>query len=393
MKDNTLTEKQQQQLREHKRHQRVYKTLRAPVLPIVYRKFRYTCEKAPEIDGNFLVLSNHNTDVDFFFVSGSFKQHMYFVASEHVYQKGTLSKLLKYYFSPIARVKGVNAASTVMNVMRALRSGDNVCIFAEGNRSYNGETCPILFSTGKLARSSGASLVTYRIEGGYLTTPRWAYTQRKGRMYGHVVNVYSPEQLHEMTADEINEAIRTDLYEDAFERQAEWKVPYKGERLAEGLEHILFICPKCGKMSTLVTHDDRISCECGLDAAYDEYGYFCNAPYRTVLEWDRWQKRCLHELIRTADDSELFSDGNVTLYAIDGEHNVEQLETGRLSMTRNAIILGSHSFPLSEIEGLAIYSRCTIVLTHNGTHYEMKTPERMCAVKYTRAYDYIVNEK
>ncbi len=392
MKNNTLSEKQQQQLRERSRHKRMYSFIRKTAVPIIFRKFRFSHEPVPEIDGNFLVLSNHNTDFDFFFVGGSFKQHMYFVASEHIYQKGFLSKLLKYFFSPIARVKGVTAASTVMSVIRALRSGANVCIFAEGNRSYNGETCPILFSTGKLARSSGASLVTYRIEGGYLSSPRWSYTNRRGKMNGKVVKVYTPEMLKSMTDEEINEAIRTDLYEDAYARQIEWKTRYKGERLAEGLEHILFLCPKCGRMSTITTNDYHIMCECGLNAAYDEYGFLNNAPYRTVLEWDRWQKRCLAELVRTADDSELFFDDDISLYSVGEGHQPEHVESGRLSMSRHSITIGGHVFPLNEIEGFAIYGRCTMVLTHNGIHYEMKTDSRLCAVKYLRAYNILIGE-
>ena len=60
-----------------------------------------------------------------------------------------------------------------MAVMRRLRKGGSVAIFAEGNRSFNGLTGDILPATGKLARSSGASLVTFRFSGGYLSSPRW----------------------------------------------------------------------------------------------------------------------------------------------------------------------------------------------------------------------------
>lgn len=43
-----------------------------------------------------------------------------------------------------------------------------VCIFPEGNRSFNGLTGDILPTIGRVAGRCGMKLVTYRIEGGYL---------------------------------------------------------------------------------------------------------------------------------------------------------------------------------------------------------------------------------
>ncbi len=126
-----------------------------------------------------------------------------------------------------------------------------MCLFAEGNRSYNGVTGPIFPATGKLAKATGASLVTYRFEGGYLTTPRWSRSTRKGNMRGYVVNVYSPEQLKTMSPEEVNQRIREDIMEDAFDRQLTMPYRYKGKDLAKGLEHALYFCPKCGKTGTL----------------------------------------------------------------------------------------------------------------------------------------------
>ena len=47
----------------------------------------------------------------------------------------------------------------------------NVCVFPEGNRTWDGVTAKFLPSIGKLARSSGASLVTYKLTGGYFASP------------------------------------------------------------------------------------------------------------------------------------------------------------------------------------------------------------------------------
>jgi 1-acyl-sn-glycerol-3-phosphate acyltransferase len=51
-------------------------------------------------------LANHNTDLDPALLALSFPYHMYFVASEHVFRKGFVSWLLKYFFAPISRTRG-----------------------------------------------------------------------------------------------------------------------------------------------------------------------------------------------------------------------------------------------------------------------------------------------
>lgn len=394
MKNNKDNNKAHNTAKARKRHVRTYKLLKKILTAPVKCIFRFKPEPIPKIDGNFLLLSNHNTDFDFAFTSVNFPDHMYYVASEHVYQKGFLSKLLLRYLSPIARVKGTTASATVMTIIRTLRSGSNVAIFAEGNRSFNGETCPILFSTGKLARSCGVSLVTYRIERGYLTTPRWGNSFRRGPIKGHVVNVYSSEQLRSMSEDEVNEIIKNDLYENAYARQEKEMIPFKGKRLAEGLEHILHICPLCGGISTIKSRKNKISCSCGLEATMDKFGFFSGAPYKSVLDWDNWQKTKLPEIIANTGENILFSDGNVAMYAIGDEHKASLVSVGTLSMDSTNLYFDSQVFPISEISGLGIYSKCNIVFEHNDKHYELKMDKenRACAVKYVRTYDYLTNE-
>lgn len=388
-----LNRRQQRAL---KRHRRVYCVLWHLLHRPLAVFFKIELDRAPELDKPCLVLSNHNTDVDFLFLGSSFKKHMYFVISEHAMQHGFASALLRYFISPISRLKGTTAASTAMSVIRTLRSGTNVCIFAEGNRSFNGETCDILPSTGKLARSGGAYLVTYRLEGAYMVSPRWSYTLRRGKMRGKIVNIYTPDQLRAMSDDEINDAINADLYENAYDRQSEWNAEYKGKRLAEGLEHILYQCPVCGGISTISTIGDQLKCTCGMNGSYDRFGILNGTPFRSVLEWDRWQKEEFPSLLNAVSNSNdiLFSDSDISLIEVDGEHKAHTLAFGTLSMSKTAISIAGYDFPLEEIEGSgpAIYGRSNIVFNHGGKHYELKSKKRYCAVKYSRAYR-LITEK
>ena len=193
-----------------------YTVLRPLVNLFLKIKFGYRCEKAKDLPDKYIVLSNHTTDFDVLFVAMSFKKQMFFVGSEHISRWKNAYKFLRFAFKPILRPKGTVAASTVKEILKTVRKGSNVCIFAEGVRSWDGVSSPIAESTGKLIKSAKCALVTYRITGGYFVSPMWSEIgTRKGEVFGPPVNVYTKEQLAEMSVDEINEIIKNDLHEDA----------------------------------------------------------------------------------------------------------------------------------------------------------------------------------
>lgn len=350
-------------------------------------------ERLPDIEGNYLLLANHTTDYDMLMTCGASRRHMYYVGSEHIFQKGWPSRLLMWALSPIIRQKGGVASSTVMAVTRALRRGDNVCIFAEGNRSFDGETCNILPSTGKLAKAGGSALVTYRLENGYLTTPRWAYTIRRGRMRGRVVNVYTPEQLKAMSADEVYQAINADLWEDAYARQEVERRPFRGQRLAEGLEHVLYICPECGQVGSMTSKGDTLKCRCGMRVKHDIYGFLQGGRFATVSEWNGWQRRTLGEYL--SRPGLRISDREVSLYTVNPEHKKELVWQGEAELADGTLRFGERLFPLEAIQGMGIYSRATAVLLNEGEHYEFKGKRggRFCALKYLHAYEHVTGRR
>ena len=186
-----------------------YETFQPIVIWYLRLFFDYKCEKVPKKDENYIVLSNHVTDYDPIFVASSFPKQMYFVASEHIARWGWLYKLIDFLVAPIIRYKGTVAASTAIDIMKKIKAGSNVCVFAEGVRTRDGVSSPILPSTAKLIKKAGCGLYTYRITGGYFASPMWSGSNtRRGPVYGAPVNFYSKEQLQSMSTDEIYNAIK-----------------------------------------------------------------------------------------------------------------------------------------------------------------------------------------
>ncbi|MBQ3108872.1 MAG: 1-acyl-sn-glycerol-3-phosphate acyltransferase [Clostridia bacterium] len=366
-----------------KRDARWYQAIRTIAGPILCRLFHFRTNKYTLPEGPSLVVSNHNADFDPIFLGYAFKNHMYFVASEHVFRWGFLSKLLIAVFHPIARLKGSTDSSAALAIIRKLRGGTNVCLFAEGDRSFNGVTGPTFPATGKLVKTAKASLVTYRIKGGYLATPRWGKKRRHGPVEGEIVHIYSAEEIAAMSPDEINEAIRRDLHEDAFERQEAEHKKYRGKNLAENLELALYICPMCGKIGKLHSSGNRFYCECGLSVTYTEEGCFeGNTPFANVRDWDQWQQFEIKRRTNFAKEA-LFSDDNISLLRVTSDHGMEPVGKGTLSISRKELACGEFSIPLAEIQNMALCGKSHIVFTTvEGIHYELRAETVFCGRKY-----------
>ena len=377
-------------MNDYQRHLRWYHFLRPVVRGPFFRLFGFTGEVLEPGVSPFLLIANHNCDLDPGMIGVSCPEHLYFLASEHVYRRGFASKLLKRYFAPIAWVKGATDASAALSMIRWIKKGVSCCLFAEGNRSFNGVTGDVMPATGKLAKATGAALITYRLEGGYLTTPRWAYTRRVGKMLGYCVNVYTPEQLKQMTAEEVNQAIARDIYEDAFARQREEPVRFRGKRLAEGLERALYMCPRCHGIDTMHGKDDRFTCSCGYSVKYNEYGFFegDDPAFETVLDWDRWQTDQIREIVQKADETVLFSDENKTLSQIDAGRKGHAVAAGTLSISGKALTLGARVFLLEELSDMSLYGAANIMFTDRaGEHFEIRNHPTGCGRKYVTFYE------
>ena len=376
----------------NRRHSFVWWFFRPLVQLIVWIKFNFTA-KAVDIRGPYLVLCNHVTDWDPLLLGAAFRRQMYYVASEHILRLGFVSRLLRFLVAPIARQKGGSAAGTVKNVLRTIKAGCNVAIFPEGNRTWDGLTRDFPASTAKLVRSCGCTLVTYRLHGGYFSSPRWSGSRvHRGKMRGELVGVYSPEELKAMKVDEINALIARDLRTDAYAEQKEAPIEYKSKTLAEDLETMLFTCPRCGTMHKLTSHGDTFRCgSCGMETHFTKTGYFEGGelPFDNILSWSRWQDEQLREFIAGAGENRLFSDNEIELYNVETARKSTALGCGRLELYADRLVLPTGITIMKEnISGMALQGAMKLyVSSSDGRHFQLrpKKGERRCMVKYLTA--------
>ena len=366
-------------------HRFYYGFFRKLVIVFLKCTFGYRYTLAEDLPENYLVISNHTTDFDPILVACSFRRPMYFVGSEHISRSKLAYAFLKTCFDPIMRPKGASAASTVIDIIRRVKHGASVCLFAEGVRSWDGRSCPIDPSTAKMVKRMGCGLVTYRIVGGYFASPMWSGTSiRRGYLHGGPVRVFTPEQLKAMSVEEIYDAIMTDTREDAYARQMADPKPYRCKHPAQHLERLLFLCPHCGGRDTFSSAGDTVTCSaCGHTFRYNQFGMLEGADFETLTAFSDWQKNKV-----TADiAADLpYTSPDASLLVID-KHTETPLTHGPLSLTAQELRCGDFSVPFDDISDLAMFGQRNLVFTAGKTYYQLTPAPGSNCLKFLLYYE------
>ena len=370
---------------DYKKHEFRYNLVRFIGSPIVRSYFNYSCESLKDIEGPYLLLANHTTDADAAFLGVASPKHTYFVATENITRFKFWGKILMHVFDPIIHYKGMHGIRTTRMMLRHLKNGRCVAMFPEGNRTFNGITCPIPPVTGQLAKACGTTLVTYRIKGGYFMSPRWHKNSRRGKVWGEIAGVYKAEELKKMSAEEVNAIIERDLHVDAYEEQKKNPRRYKGKDVAESLESAIFLCPKCGSINHLHSQGNRFFCDCGYEATFDEYGYLDEdgGQVRTVTELDAAQRQYIDNLTATSGANELFED-DISEEFVDTEHVVADARPVTLKAFADHFLVNDKVVSFDDIEAIAINQRNLLMLHIKGKegHFQYRGPVFFNALKY-----------
>ena len=363
----------------NRKHIFFYRLLQPLVVLFVKLRFGYRFQPAKNLPEKYIVLSNHATDYDMLLVGSSFKRQMYFVGSEHI-ARWKVWPLLNFAFAPIIRHKGAPATTAIMEMLRKVRQGASVCMFAEGVRTWDGVSCPIQPATAKLIKTAGCGLVTYRLTGGYFTSPMWCGAGvRRGPLYGAPVRVLTAEKLKTLSADEVYQIILEDLYEDAYARQLADPKPYRGKELAKGLEHLIFRCPKCGGSDCFHSEGNDLICDaCGLKVTYDEYGMLSGCDFATLKDFAKWQKE---QVVQDVRREAAYGEKDVTLVLVE-KHQETELYRGAVQMNGENLVCGAFSFPMEEIADLSMHGQRSVVFTTKGKYYEMKAERGTNMLKF-----------
>lgn len=371
------------------RHRVVQDIARILLYPWARLKFGARIEKFQQQgDRQYLILYNHQTVFDQFFVGMTFSGPVYFLATEDLFSNGWISRVIQFLVAPIPIKKQTTDVKAVLNCARVAREGGNIAIAPEGNRTYSGRMCYINPAVVKLAKMLKLPVAIVRIEDGYGVQPRWSNGTRRGSMNVRVSRVVEPEEYRELSDEAFFTLIRQELMVD----EAKCTGIFRGRHLAEYLERAIYYCPDCG-FSTFQSHRNLIHCTgCGKQIQYlptkelEGVGY--TFPYRFVADWYDAQCAFLNSQDTTQfRDTPVYRDRadlwKVTLY----KNKQRILRKTEVCLYGDRIeISGLGTLPFEELSAVTVLGRNKLNLYHGDLVWQLKSGKRFNALKYVNFF-------
>lgn len=353
---------------------------------IQVEKFREQGDRA------YLILMNHQTPFDQFFVGMAFRGPVYYLATEDLFSNGWVSSLIRWLVAPIPIKKQTTDITAVRNCIRVAREGGTIAMAPEGNRTYSGKTEYMNPAIGGLARKLGLPIALLRIEGGYGVEPRWSSVIRRGKMRAYVSQVIEPEEYAGLTGEELFARIQKGLYVD----EAVADGPFRSNKKAEYLERAIYVCPYCG-LSEFESHGNEVQCKkCGRKILYGEdkrlAGQGFDFPFPFVKQWYEYQQTFVNGLDLTAmTDAPVYRDrARMSEVILNKRKNLLRKDTDiRLYGDRVTVDEGSEQalvFPFGEVSAVTVLGRNKLNIYHNKQVWQFKGSKRFNALKYVNFY-------
>ena len=335
-------------------------------------------------DRPYLILMNHQTAFDQFFVGMAFRGPVYYMATEDIFSLGLVSRLLRWAVAPIPIKKQTTDISAVMTCIRLAREGGTIALAPEGNRTYHGRTVYMNPAIVKMAKKMKLPMALFRIEDGYGIQPRWGESARKGTMTARVSRVIEPEEYKDLSDEALMEIIRTELHVDEAKVTGEFDCKAR----AEYLERAVYTCPHCG-FSKFESRGHEIRCtSCGRKAVYNKdktmEGDF---PFRFVADWYDWQEEFVNKYDPKAHVEEpIFRDTAEVRKVIVYSHKELIRKDMPLKLYGDRVVMGDTTLHFDDITAATCLGRNKLNIYHGKDVFQFKGDKRFNALKYMNLY-------
>jgi len=247
----------------------------------------------------------------------------------HLHTVFRLNRILpKKNFAP--DLPGVKAMNSI------IMKGGTVCFAPEGVSTLYGDNQPIVPGTGRFIKHYKIPVYYAELRGQALTCPKHWLEERVSRTEVTLKLLFTPEQLAEMTAEEIEDKLNLTFkyndYEWSREHGLKWK--QMNGRAAAGYDNIFYKCPKCGKELTYVCEGDTLRCtECGNEVMVDEYYQLSptsadSIGFEDPVAWEKWERQQIIKEIR--EDPNYSYSCECAIGCIPKYHYIENMATSEM---------------------------------------------------------------
>lgn len=395
---------------------RFYRLVRAVVTPFFLWYYRLRGENLDvlrRIRPPYLLIPNHVMTWDPFLISIFVPYPIYFVAADANFRTSFGSWWLRRV-GTIAKSKMMDDRSTLRAIINLLKGPNVVGLFAEGERTWDGATQPILPATAKLVKLAKVPVIVPVLKGAFLSLPRHAFTAARGRVVVDFRVALTADEARGLPVDEIRRRIEATMHHDDNRYAAEVGIPYTGRQAAQTMQLALFWCPSCGQVNTMRGEGRHFGCSgCGYSVRYSAYGRFrpddrprtprlrvggTGAPrsddsggashrdplHRTIGKWAAAQREAMVEMIRrrriegTTDT--IFEDSPVDYLTGYRTSRLRSVGRGRLSLSDDGIRFHTEEgherlYPIGEVRGLNVIYQDQVEFYHRRRLHVFRFPK------------------
>lgn len=352
---------------------------------IYAKKYRVTVDITPEIselNEPYLLLANHVGRFDPFILNHYLSKAPHFISSDAILRDrviGTIFKLL----GALPIKKGTRDSQIIREMAKVIQSGNALALFPEGARTWTGQTKYFDPSIVKLVRLLKVPVITAVMKGVYISDPRWGNGMRRSSMHIEYKMAFKPEDIKQLTEEQIYETLKKNLKHDDVAYQRERLVELDSEKRAEFIELVCFECFNCKSFDGFDSKGNDFTCRnCGSTNTVDEFGFITaksgeKLKHDNTRDWITEQNKnfgvfILNQLKEDKDEP-FFTSKNMHLEYANGYEKMQSLGVGTLHFYKNRIEVKSKQstfeLPIENISALTAQFKERIELFYEEKAY------------------------
>ena len=270
------------------------------------------------IEGPFVLLSNHPSFYDVYFATTKiYPKRAAFILNRYYFR----NKFMRFFFNQIGTIPKKLFSpdfETIRRTLKTIKSGFPIFMCPEGRLGLDGTNYYSTKETGKFIKQLKLPIVIININGAYISKPKWRKHRIKSNVYVKVTKMLSKEEVLDLTVEEINDIINQGIAYNEFNYIKENNLTFKDKKKAEGLENVLYRCPKCHQEYTLSSKGNTISCNCGFNLTIKEDYHFEDNEYGLTNIHD-WYELIKQEERKHLDNINLECEVKVKKFNIDNK--------------------------------------------------------------------------
>lgn len=364
--------------------------------PIIYFIYRLICKfiakfifntkvlrnETKGVKGPYIILANHESQIDFINLSVAMRRRIHMVISNSFYQTLSIKPLLDM-IQVIPKQQFQTAPSDIKKMKKVIENEMPLAIYPVGLMTENGMSTDPGASIGKLLKFLKTDVYVCFSEGSYLTNPKWSKQRRKGQITVDVYKLLSKEEIANYTDAELHQLVRKHIDYNAYENQRKNMIAYKHGDNIEGLEYVLYQCPKCKSVKSIISHNlSNLKCNCcNYEVKADKYGFLTGSDiiYDSPADWSAEILNNLKEEIENNPQYALTDEVTISMINYK-KRRFEEVGSGKVSINKDNITLTgmikneeiSHSFVTKTYPMLPFVPGKQLELQDGQTIYRLK---------------------